>query len=191
MAFHFWFKYHARQMLEDLVESKSNGKLKMKVGKFKFGYFNKKMELDNVVFYNTDTVNENTAYRFTVDKIKMKARGILTILFDNRFLIDSLTLYQPDIIVTRLKIADKDDEKNKKEVSIPEEMGKVYNSIQDALTVLKVTKFRIDGGRFTLINKVQDNQQPLKISNINFQIDNFLVDTGSALTGKKYYSVTT
>lgn len=184
-AFHFWFKYHAKQMLEDLVESKSNGKLKMKVGKFKFGYFNKKMEMDNVVFYNTDTVNENTAYRFTVDKIKMRARGILSILLENRFLIDSLTLYQPDITVTRLKVADKDDKKDKREVSIPEEMGKVYNSIQDALSVLKVTRFRIDGGKFTLINKIQDNQRPLNISNINFQIENFLIDTGSSINRQK------
>lgn len=65
-GFHFWFKAHAKQMIEDLVESKSNGKLKMKVGKLKFGYFSRNMELDNVIFYNTDTVNANTTYRFDV-----------------------------------------------------------------------------------------------------------------------------
>ena len=183
-GFHFWFKAHAKQMLEDLVETKSNGKLRMKVKKFKFGYFSKNMELDNVLFYNTDTINENTSYRFNVQKIKLKAKGLLAIIFKNQFLIDSLTLYEPDIEVTRLNLSENKDE-FKKDVSIPEEMGKIYKSIQDGLSVLKVSKFRIENGRFTLINKIQPDFRPIKIGKLNFQIDNFLVDTGNAINKEK------
>jgi hypothetical protein len=37
-AFHFWFVNHAEQLLEELVESRSNGKLKLDVKKFKFNW---------------------------------------------------------------------------------------------------------------------------------------------------------
>jgi hypothetical protein len=63
-------------------------------------------------------------------------------------------------------------------------MGKVYNSIQDALKVLQVNHFQIDDGNFSLINKVQPGQLPLHISNIHFHIDNLQVDT-ARLTGKE------
>ena len=63
-------------------------------------------------------------------------------------------------------------------------MGKVYNSIQDALKVLQVNHFQIDDGNFSLINKVQPGQLPLHISNIHFHIDNLQVDT-ARLTGQE------
>ncbi len=167
-----------------MVSSKSNGKLKMKIGKFKFNYFNKKMELENTVFYNTDTLTGNTAYRFTVDKIKIQATAILPIVFQKKLLIDSLALLNPHIIVTRLRATEKPDKKEQKDVSIPEEMGKVYKSIQDALQVLEVKRFQIDNGTFTLINKITPNQLPITIGNLHFHIDNLKVNNDT-LTGNE------
>ena len=173
LGFHFWFKAHAKQMLEDLVESKSNGKLKMKVGKLKFSYFSRNMELDNVSFYNTDTINVNTTYRFDVKKIKLKVKSLIGVIFQDRFLIDTLTLHDPDIQVTRLKRNEKTDRIKASDLSIPEEMGKIYKSIQDALNVLKVSKFSIQNGKLTLNNRIRPNQQPVTFSNLDFHIDNF------------------
>lgn len=184
IGFHFWFKAHAKSIIEDLVESKSNGKLKLKLGKFRYGYFTKKMELENAVFYSTDTLTGNTAYRFSVDKIQLQARAILPIVFKKQLLIDSLTLLRPQIQVTRLKDNDQIVTKNKKDVSIPEEMGKVYKSIQDALQVLNVKRFQIDDGIFTLINKITPGQLPVTITNVHFHIDNLEVIDGK-LTGKE------
>ena len=131
--------------------------------------------MEKAIFYSADSVN--TTYSFSVNRIKIEVQAILPILFKKRLLIDSLTLINPDIQVTRLRASLNDTAKNKKEISIPEEMGKVYHSIQDALEVLKVTRFQIDNGKFTLINKIQPGQLPLKISNINIHIDNIIVDT--------------
>jgi len=179
LGFHFWFKAHAKQMLEDLVESKSNGKLKMKVGKLKFSYFSRNMELDNVSFYNTDTINVNTTYRFDVKKIKLKVKSLIGVIFQDRFLIDTLTLHDPDIQVTRLKRNEKTDRIKASDLSIPEEMGKIYKSIQDALNVLKVSKFSIQNGKLTLNNRIRPNQQPVTFSNLDFHIDNFLIGSTS------------
>ena len=76
--------------------------------------------------------------------------------------------------MTRLKPL---DTSGQKDVSIPQEMGKVYNSIMDALQFLEVKRFQFDEGQFTLINKVLPDQQPLVITGMHFHIENFKVDS--------------
>ena len=73
------------------------------------------MELENTVFYNTDTLTGSTAYRFTVDKIKIQATAILPIVFQKKLLIDSLALLSPHIAVTRLRAIQKADTKETKD----------------------------------------------------------------------------
>ena len=182
-AFHTWINYNARHIVEDLVESRSHGRLKMKLEKFRFSWFSRKVELTDAVIYTADSLNATTSYRFHVQHIKLSVQKIWPILFENKLLIDSLNLEQPEIVVTRLKHLAAGTE-TKKDVSIPEELGKIYKSIQEALQALKVNRFQIDGARFTLINKIQPDQLPLTISNIHFHIDNLSVDTNT-LNGKE------
>lgn len=59
-GFHFWFQAHAKGMIEDLVESKSNNKLKLKIKKLRFSYFSRKIEIENAVFISTDTLTTGT-----------------------------------------------------------------------------------------------------------------------------------
>ncbi|MFZ1329626.1 MAG: hypothetical protein WAW27_11405, partial [Chitinophagaceae bacterium] len=56
VGFHFWFKAHALHLLEDMVSSKSKGKVKLKIEKLRFNYFTRKIDLEKAIFYNTDTV---------------------------------------------------------------------------------------------------------------------------------------
>ncbi|HEX7847670.1 MAG TPA: hypothetical protein VF476_17845, partial [Chitinophagaceae bacterium] len=181
-AFHFWVVYHAEEIIQDLVESKSNGKLKLEVENFKFNWFSKKMELQNAVFYSTDTATAATTYRFAVRKINLKVTALWPVIFDKKVLINNLELKDPDITVTRLKTS-KDKSRTDK-VSVPQEMGRIYKSIQDALEVLKVKKFELDNASFRLINKIQPDQQPIEISHIDLTIHDLKVDSTS-LTGKE------
>ena len=96
-----------------MVESKSNGKVKLKIEKLHFNYFNRKIELEKAVFFNTDTLSGTTAYHFKVDKMLMQVKAILPLVFKNQILIDSLTLLNPHIEVTRLRAAIKPDKKIK------------------------------------------------------------------------------
>ncbi len=185
-AFHTWINYNARHIVENLVESRSKGRLKMKLEKFRFSWFSRKVELTNAVIYTADSINATTAYRFHVQHVKLSVQQIWPILFEKKLLIDSLNLEQPGIVVTRLKRLPADSA-HKKEVSIPEELGKIYSSIQEALQALKVNRFQIDGARFTLINKIRPDQLPLTISNIHFHIDNLAVDTSTLKGHEKLF----
>lgn len=177
IGFHFWFKAHAKEIIEDLVASKSNGRIKLKIKKLHFGYFSRRIELDNAVFYNTDTNTANTFYRFSIDKMKIEARAILPIVFKKQLLIDSINLINPHIEVTKLRDDDVPDSVQKKNLSVPAAMGKIYRSIQDALQVLEVKRFQIEEGTFVLTDKTEPAQRPVRISHLFFHIDNLHVDT--------------
>src|SRR6185436_8212491 len=167
-ALHVYVVNNAEALVEEIVANESNGKLRLKVDNIKFNYFSKKVELQNVTFYSNDSLDLKTSYYFQVDKIKMKVKALIPIFTRRELRIDSLSLFSPKIEVTRLKPLDKP---SGKEVSIPQEMGKVYNSIMDALKFLEVKRFQFDDGEFRLINKVLPNQQPLIITRMHFHIE--------------------
>ena len=176
-AFHFWFIHHAEGLIEDMVEARSNGKLRLDVRKFKFNWFSYDMELRDAVFYSADSVTAATSYRFSVKNMHIRVREIIPLVFEKKILIDSLRLDQPNIRVTRHRASKDVDSTDNRSVSLPQEMGRVYKSIQDALDVLKVSRFHIDQGRFTLINKIQPEALPITITNIDFHLENLQVDS--------------
>lgn len=175
-AFHFWFIHHAEQLVEDIVNSQSNGKLKLQVDRFKFNWFNYKMELRKSIFYSTDTTAA-TSYQFSVEKINITVKEIFPLVFEKKILIDSIYLLNPDIRVTRLRSVKDSTSSTDTSLSIPQEMGRIYNSIQDALQVLKVDRFQIVNGKFSLINKIRPADPSVVITNINFRLENLQVDT--------------
>ena len=148
----------------------------MTVKNIKFNYFSKKVELLDVTFFSNDSLDLITSYHFQVDKIKLKVKALIPIFTRKELRIDSLSLIAPKIVVTRLKPL---DTAGRKDISIPREMGKVYNSIMDALRYLEVKRFQFDEGRFTLINKVLPGQKPLVITGMHFHIEDFKVDDES------------
>lgn len=186
-AFHFWFINHAEGLIEDMVEARSNGKIRLDVKKFKFNWFSYDMELRDAVFYSPDSADASTSYRFSVRSMHITVREIIPLVFEKKILIDSLRLLDPDIRVTRLR-ATRNDSINSPSVSLPQEVGRVYNSIQDALEVLKVNRFHIDNGRFTLVNKIQPDQLPVSITNIDFHLVNLVVDSSKRADSQILFS---
>ncbi|HEX2631165.1 MAG TPA: hypothetical protein VHM26_19255, partial [Chitinophagaceae bacterium] len=184
IAFHFWFVHHAEEILEDLVYTKSNGKIRLDVRNFKFNWLSGKMELEDAVFYTTDTTEASSSYRFAVKKMKVRVKSVFPLLFRKQVLINTLSLEEPDIVVTRLRSSPKDTTKSKEDISIPREMGRIYHSIQDALQVLQVKKFEMENASFALVNKMQPDDTPVRITHFDFHIDNLNVSQ-EKLTGKE------
>lgn len=177
LGFHIWFVYHARALLEDTVEKQTGGKIKLEIQKLHYNYFSRRMVLEGARFYTTDTLTAPSAYEFSIPRLQLKLRALLPLLLDKKLLIDSLSLQSPDIRVTTLREAKDTIRKDTGDISIPYEMGKVYRSIRDGLKVLKVNRFRISNGTFVLINRTARNQLPLRIGNIDFQVENLQVDS--------------
>ena len=173
-ALHFYVVNNAESLIEYLVKKESNDKLRLKIKNIKFNYFSKKVELENVSFYSNDSLDLKTSYNFNIDNIRLKVKALLPIFTRKELLIDSIYLTAPKITVTRLK---PNTDTARKKVSIPEEMGRIYNSIIDALKMFQVTRFEMNEGKFTLINKVHPDQLPLTVSNLHIHIDNLKIDS--------------
>lgn len=167
VSFHFWFRDHAEEVIEDMVSARSNGKVNLKLKKFRFNYFSRKMELQNAVFYTTDSLNAPAAYKFGIYKIRVELRSLWQLVFNGKLIIDSLALIRPDIEAIQIR-RDSSDEKN---VSISQEMGRIYNSIHDALDYLGAKRFSIEEGKFSLINRIDTAKHPIVISHIHFLVD--------------------
>jgi hypothetical protein len=168
--FYWWFIHHAERAIEDVVTLQSHGKLKVEVGKIKYNY-GKKLSIQNITFYTVDTAGEKMAYNFQVRQLQLTVRSVRSLIFDKQLLIDSILVQYPTITITRLQ---KSEERH---MSLPEEMGKIYESIEKALKVLEIRRFQIDNAQFTLHDKTDPALQPLTIARLNFHVDNFKVDT--------------
>ncbi len=175
-AFHFWFINHAEQLIEEMVHAQSDGRIRLKVDKFKFNWFSYNMELRKANFSSTDSAAA-ISYEFNIPRMGIRLKEIIPLVFEKRILIDSLHIINPDIRVIRLRTKDSTVARDTTSLSLPHEMGRIYNSIQDALKVLQVDRFRIDKGKFSLINRISPGEPPVVITDINFQLDNLQVDS--------------
>lgn len=185
IAFNFWFIQNTNSIIESLVSTKSKGRLHLKLSKSKFRYVGKKLELYDAVFYSASDSGTATTYQFNIPRLDLKVRSLWAFLAYRELLIDSIALRSPEAIVTRISKTAKHD---RTDVSIPEEIGRFYNSILDALQVLQVKRFQIDNGKFILVNNMDSGRPVTAISNIHFHINNLNIKADSAQAQKFFYS---
>ncbi|MGN6419708.1 MAG: hypothetical protein ACTHMC_19555 [Pseudobacter sp.] len=168
--FYWWFIHHAERAISEVVSLQSNGKLQMQIGKIRYNY-GRKLTLQNVTLYTLEDSTDKAGYNFQIKKLELSVKSIRSLIFDKQLLIDSIMVQQPLITITQQKKSEA------RHMSIPEEMGKIYESIEKALKVLEISRFQVDDAQFTLMDKTQPDLQPLTISRLHFHVDNFKVDT--------------
>lgn len=185
IAFNMWFVQNTNAIIESLVSARSEGRIQLQLDKSSFQYLNKRILLRGATFYATDTSDAKTTYQFSIPRLNLKIRSFWPFFLYRELLLDSITLNAPVVTVTRLS---RSSLQEKESVSIPEEIGRVYNSILDALEVLQVKRFQIDDGRFHLVNKIAPHQPVTTISNIHFHISNLNINSDSTARDKFLYS---
>ncbi|WP_300598530.1 hypothetical protein [Niabella sp.] len=186
-AFNFWFIDHAESALEQIVERQSKGRLKLKVDRFKFNWIKNKIELQNALFYSTDST-AGALYTVNTKRITIKARGFLPLLFRKQILIDSIHLYTPAVTITRLNPRIRRADRNKdapqnsadEKFSVALEMGKVSNSINDAINELKINRFILTDGSLSLIDNTRPQETPFVVNKIDMRLDGLQVDSTTA-----------
>ena len=197
IAFNFWFIDHSETTLEEIVAGQSNGKMKLKVGKFKFNWLTNKIQLRDAFFYTTDS-SAPTLTTLATENIEIKARGFLPLLFKKQVLIDSIHIYAPKVLVTKInenikKLPVKDTaaiDDDEERFSLAKELGKVSNSISEAIDALKINRFVLDDGTFSLIDKTEKNDKPLVIDKIRIRLDNLQVDATTEKRSRKKIAFT-
>jgi hypothetical protein len=90
-------------------------------------------------------------------------------LFQKKLLLDSVKLYQPEFEVTHWR-NDTTVKISKNDLSVSQEMGKLYNSILDGLESFGVRRIKIENAKLSIINKTELYAQPVTISNIYLEV---------------------
>lgn len=169
LGLHLWFVYNAKSVLRSYITEQSKGKIKLELSQLDLNLLTRHLQVHKATLISTDSVNQPITYKVTFSKLSLNVGSMLGLLIKKQLLLDSLKLYNPVIQVVQWR-KDTTQGLAKEELSIPQEMGKVYNSMIDALNEFGVRRIVIDNARFSLVNKMRPGAQPVNVSNIFFDL---------------------
>ena len=169
LGLHIWFVNNARGVLKQIVTEKSGGKLKLKLNKLSFDFFSDKLQIREADLESTDTVSAPATYHVKFRKLTLKIHSFWPLVLQKRLLLDSIKLHDPviDVVLWR---KDTTSRFGKDDLSIPQEMGKLYNSMLDVLDGFGIRLIVINNATLSLLNKMKPGSQPVTISNVYLEV---------------------
>ncbi|MBA2746395.1 MAG: hypothetical protein H0U44_09245, partial [Flavisolibacter sp.] len=161
---HLWFVNNARNVLKAYISEQSQGKIQLNLSELGLNLWTNRLNINEAVLVSTDSLTAPITYHVSFSKLSLKVGSIWALLFQKRLLLDSVKLYNPSISIYQWK---KDTTKSlaREDLSIPQEMGKVYNSMQEALEEFGIRRIVIDNAQISLIDKIKNNP-PVTVSGI-------------------------
>ena len=164
---HLWFKYNARKVLKRYISEQSHGKIKLELSELDLDLFLNKLQIREADLVSTDSTHEAITYHVTFRKLTLRVASVWDVLFKNKLVLDSIKLHDPVFEVMQWR---KDTARVKDELTIPQEMGKVYRSMLDALNEFGIKRIVINNAQISLINKMKPNAEPVTVSGIFFDL---------------------
>ena len=156
----------AESSLQKLVKNQSNGKLFLKVEKVDLDILDLRFDFQHLEIRSIDSSNTISGYHLKADNITFSVHSLISVLVGKHIIIDSVIIYKPLIEVIKY------NEGPKRKISLPEEMSKVYHSLEKILEVLNLNYLHIADAKFRVFDRSKSNVRPLQVSNINLTIDN-------------------
>ncbi len=169
IGLHIWFVNNARSVLKEMVATKSKGKVKLELSKLSFDFFSNKLQVREADLVSTDSLTQPTTYRIKFRKLTLRINSLLPLIFQKKLLLDSIKLHDPDITVLQWR-KDTTQKRTGDELSVSQEMGKLYNSMLDVLDDFGIRRIIINNAKLTLVNKMKVLSDPVVISDIYFDL---------------------
>ncbi|HEU4469935.1 MAG TPA: hypothetical protein VFR58_02530 [Flavisolibacter sp.] len=166
---HIWFVNNARHVLKQIVAEKSNGKFRLELSGLQFNFFNRKLQVNEAAIMSTDSTSAPSTYNIRFRKLTLRIHSFWPMIFKNQLRLDSIRLYDPEIEVMQWR-RDTSARNTDDELSVPQEMGKLYNSMLDGLETVGIRRIVIENARLKLVNRMETSQKPVVISNIYFDL---------------------
>ncbi|CAN5509435.1 hypothetical protein BH23BAC1_BH23BAC1_24750 [soil metagenome] len=166
----FWFVNNAEDILKQYIYNKSKGEFRIELAKIKYRFFSSGIEIYDADLVSTDTLSPPITYHVQFQKLSLKLTSVWPLLLEKKLVVDSIKLDDPIIEVLQWR-KDTSQVIFNNELSIPQEMGKLYNSMVDALDAFDIRRIVIDNAEIRLINKINPEAETVAISNIYFDMD--------------------
>ncbi|MDQ6889022.1 MAG: hypothetical protein M3Z56_01890, partial [Bacteroidota bacterium] len=166
---HIWFVSNAKRLLIELVAGRSGGKLTLELSHMNFNIFSDEIKIHKAIITSKKNANEPITYQVHFSKVVLHTNSVWSLLTNRPVEIRQIKFYDPNIEVFSWQ---KDSSNLKNNLSLGSELGKLYNSVQDAITTLHTQSVSILNARLTLINKRDTTKRPVIFSNIYFTLKN-------------------
>lgn len=166
-VFYFIAIYRMESSLQKLVESESNGKLDFRVKKVRLHIFDLKFDFTESEIHTIDSSNVESGYRVKIERLSVDVHSLVSVFKRNLLIIDSVIVQSPTIEIIKYK----DIRKGK--ISLPEEINRVYQSLEGALKIFNLNYLQIRDVKFIIDDRSNPATKPLTISNLNLTINNF------------------
>jgi hypothetical protein len=169
LALQLWYVHTAHSVLKEYISEQSHGKIRLELSQLDLNLLSKRLQIKEADLVSTDSLNEPISYHVTFKQLSLKVGSVWKLLFQKKLLLDSIKLNDPVIQVIQWR-KDTAQVAIKDELSIPQEMGKFYNSLLSALDEFSVGRVIIDNAKISLINKMKPGSEPVTVSNIFFDL---------------------
>ena len=163
----------AESLLQQLVKAQSNGELIFNVEKVRLDIIHLRFNFRHPELRTSDTTSTVTGYHISANSISFKAKSFIPFLFGKLIIVDSVLISNPEIEVFKYKKA------IKQKVSLPEEMSKVYQSLEKVLNILKLNYLHIASGQFKIFDSSNPANKPVEVSRLNLTINKVNADKKS------------
>jgi hypothetical protein len=169
-AVYYVARNHAKEIIEKVVADQSGGNLIFKAERVKLDIFHLNFRFKNPELRTKDSSNTVTGYNVKAQLITINVKSLFPMLFGKLVVIDSVFIESPEIEILKYK------EVQQTAISLPEEISKVYQSLENVLKLVKLNYLHIASAKFTINNRNKPDEKPLQISDINLTINNFASD---------------
>jgi hypothetical protein len=165
---HFWFSRNAARYLEGIVSTQSKGALQLKVKGFSFNYLTGFVEVRKGNLISLDSTANAATYNIRLDKLTLHIQSFWPLLFQRRLLLDSMFVHNPKVEIYRWR---KDSTTQRDLVSLPSELGRLYQSLLDGLDAMELKHISIRNAGFIFYNKIRPERPPVSLSGVDFSLN--------------------
>lgn len=169
IGLHIWFVNNARGILRQIVAEKSGGKLKLQLSQLSFNFLSNQLQVKEANLVTIDTISQPVTYNIKFRHLTLRVASFWPLILQNKLLLDSIKLQDPQIDIIQWR-KDTTAKYKRDDLSIPQEMGKLYNSMLDVLDGFGIRRIVISNARLNLINKMKEDSKPVTVSDINFDL---------------------
>lgn len=163
-----WFVHNSKRLLIDLVNERSNGKLKLKLAEVTFDFTNNEVKIRQAKITSTNKEGGPVKYQVSFRRIILNTNSVWFLLANRSLEIREIKVYDP--IIEVYKNEDKNISDSASQLSLGTELAKIYNSIQDGISTLHTNSIDISNAKLILNNKAASDKKPIVFSNIYFEL---------------------
>ena len=159
---YLWFIRHAEELVRQFLLEESNGAIDLRTQRVSYGFKTHRLILTGNTFITRNAKANH--YNLTAKVIECSMGPVYQIISERRLIVDSILVDGPNISVERKLPV------NRRNISLPEELGRIYQLLEKSLKNLSIQTFQVTNGSFRLDHS-SDNLPPVNISGISLRLE--------------------